>query len=324
MANKKRTRTLAYVRAEFPDSLADTKHLTLEDYLRSTHTVLATGEERTCPLLGKTFVGVRFHDPRIKTPNANGFSFRIATSVEGRNASLLPHDRKKDQVDTPQATPPAETDFMDGDSHVHVQGNHAFYCAYHLRIEGIQSFLRTLFQCASLDKRSQLVKLEHVAANDIVKQVKEEGIGAIGLNASMHKASMYDQKTKRKTEQIFRGIVDPFISFFKDVNDIKDSNKMKGLSTKVEFSIDRRQLKKSNYNPLEIMSGDLVRELSDDNDLDSFYVRTLEGNVIRGSKFMIRKPVALTEDGQTVDCLEAWRELIAFKAELAQHGKITI
>lgn len=310
------------MRAEYERATINSK-MTLEDYLRQAHTVLPTGDDRTCPMLGKTFVGVRFQDQEEVTPSTKGFSFRIATSIEGQKASLLPRDRKKKQVDTPPTQAPTETDFMDGDAHLHVQGNHIFYCAYHLRIESIQIFLRTLFQCASLDERAQSVKLEYVASNDIANQVLSEGIEAIGLNASMYKASQYHHNSRRKTEQIFHGVFSPFMSFFKDPQDIHDANKMSGLSSKIEFVMSKRELKKANYNPLEIMSNEIVHELSDDNDLDSFYIRTLEGNVIRGSKFMIRKSVKIIEDGQTVDCFEAWRELIAFKAELAKNGKIT-
>lgn len=213
---------------------------------------------------------------------------------------------------------------MDGDAHVHVHGDHVFYCGYHLRLESIQAYLRVLFKKASLEERSLFVNLEHVASNDIAKQVEEEGVGAIGLNASMYKASTYNKNTTKLTEKILSGVASNFKSFFSDGNTIKDANKMAGLSANVEFKIDKRTLKGSAYNPLQIISDGIIDELDSQTELDSFYVRTLEGNIIRGSKFLIRQMVNILEDGQTVNCIQAWNSLINFKAGLAKGGKITL
>lgn len=318
-----RGRSLAYVRASYHTSSESINH-TLEDYLRLAYNKLQTVDKRTFSLLGKIFSGNQFDDPQSRNSTTKSFSFRIATSVPGRNASLLPHFKNGKQVGTPQAIPPQGNDFMDGDAHAHVQGNHVFYCGYHLRIESIQAFIRTLFKAAQLDNRSQFVNLEYVAATDIVNQVKQEGIKAIGLSASMYKASTFDSRSESKIERVFSGVANNISPFFKTANSITDANKMDGLSTKIEFAMDGRKLRNTTYNPLEIISEDLLHELADDNDLDSFYVKTLKGNTISGSKFMIRKFVYLNEDGQTVDHIQAWNELISFKAELARNGKITI
>ncbi|HSQ21077.1 MAG TPA: hypothetical protein VLR92_11995, partial [Blastocatellia bacterium] len=166
---EKRDKTLSYRRAEW---LADRpRGTTLESCLRDAHNALKTVEERT--VIRDS--GQCIRSAKKLAPRDGGIFIHLIADTPGEEASVIPKMKRGiEEVDVGTASPPDDSEFMDGDAFLYVRDDHVFLCSTGLRDGAIRVFLYEFFSKAKLGKHATKFDLLKVPKLDKLKMLRTQ------------------------------------------------------------------------------------------------------------------------------------------------------
>lgn len=298
---------------------------TLEQYLRKAFTDLPTIDKRVFKHMDGRIQGMHYQDSH----GTGGLLFQAAGYVPGQAALLVPHAKTKAaNCDSEEANPPPLKSYQDGEVFCLVKGDHVFICISGKRESFADNFIRHMLFKSNQDHLLDLLSIEAIANVQKVKQIKQQGVKSIELNASLYEATLDYESRKAASTNVDRNfkevVVDSILETLKavftdsDNPDLRDIGKKENLNAKIVFSFDGRKKSKGEVGMerLEVAANDLLA----DGDEDGFKIVTGSGHRMTADHVRIREVFQLPSFGSSVIRVDAYEKLEEFCEKLLQSG----
>jgi hypothetical protein len=309
MADKKE-KLLSYRRATWFDDSGGVQEL--ENFIRQMDKKLKTTAAKTV---------VRDSDQEvicadIAETQGGGLLVHMTASTPGEEASLVPTVHAGSTTfEVTTAPAPTNSEFMDGDACLYVNGNDVCICSTNLRDGGIRSVLIELFTKAALSNNTKQFSLLKVADMPKINMINGEGIKEIKLRATLYQAAFNYSRRKLQTQGILSSAARAAKLIFGNENDITNDSlnietviKIDGRS-KAQLSIGQKELNR--------LAVDLVEHQEDD---DKFIIVTNSGNKITQDQMYVNETFSIDSKGKSVDRDSAYLELKKFYGKLKSGG----
>lgn len=305
MPPRKRTKTLALRRAvslnEFRDTVDGAAPSTLQQVIERLHRrpgrrVQINGRTVECRAaqrlsqgwLGLYFVGFTPQDP-------------VAIIQHAQPAMGL-------------ASPPEDTDFLDGELMILVAGSDVVVCRCGLPESIVSYYVESLAPEADLLSENVAFALKKRADVEKLALIEDEGVLRISLNAVAGSAALSEALSPR--EQIGTGVWRE-VKALLGIETAREYRPLEDLFAQVSIKFDKR----IGGRPEQTKITDIARILIENEDDDGgFMIETLTHRKLRGDDVVISKRVGLTDFGKTVAFSEALAEMAAFYGELSEEG----
>ncbi|MCV0371687.1 hypothetical protein [Filomicrobium sp.] len=207
------------------------------------------------------------------------------------------------------ADPPDETEYLDGEMMLLVQGNDVLMCKCGLSESAMLNFVEQVGE--KLGFESEIVRCNLGKRIDIDKMamIKKEGVHRLSMNALAHSVSV-DAAERSTVRRKFAGVI------FDEVRDIlgveaEVPEDAENLKVEVSLTFDKRRGTEIDKRQLQVMAETIL----DDED-GGFAIETLAGRKVRADDILLSKAVMLPAFGKSVRHEDAWERLIEFNQEI--------
>lgn len=188
----KREKSLSYRRCVWLNN--DPSTISLSQCIKQATDKLRTLDDRT---IGRSGQLIKLLSLK---PKSGGFLMHISIETPGESASIVPKIHPvPDEVNVGTASPPPNSEFMDGDAFLYIREDNVCLCSTIIRDGAIAYYLRQLFDKAKIRKDSTQFDLQKVADMDKVQLLSKLGVKEIEIKASLFEASAMYQKRKNQT-----------------------------------------------------------------------------------------------------------------------------
>lgn len=303
-----RIKTMTYRRAQFT---VDGKG-PLEAYLVEAHARRPNIENRTIEDEHQMVLECR----DFKYKAGVGAFLHIAAYTPGEQASVVPRLRGVASGDIKTVAPPADCEFMDGDTMVLVAGNHGIICSSGLHEKHAERYMCRIIEIAGIELHAEKFSLCKTADVNKVALIRSQGVKSISLNASLYSATLDHIERTTVSKKLRAGIADQVLALLRKDQEQIDLEQAENLNVKLTLSFDRRKNGAAfGREKLESLAKKMVEE-----DDDGFMIETLSGESVKSDDIILRKKISLPKFGKTVYCGDAWQEMENYYLELKQGG----
>lgn len=312
MPSVKRPRTLNYRLAEHFIALPTRK--TLETYLEESIQDYPNRGDRRFQTGDDFLDGLAVRH----TDNEGAYIYTVAYT-RGDNANAIKHSGTRTLDIVP---PPANSDFIDGTIAALVSGNHVFFCSEHLREGSIKKFISEFIKKKSSSHGDAYMNasnfnLNRRANENKIRQIREEGIKSIKMNAGLYEAEhQYIQRQRdgalSTQDRILGKAAKEIKALYSQDQRLSDLHENENLFLNVEISFNR---KRKGGDIGQVRAQKIAKEIID-SDQEGFVIETFKGQKITHDEIVLKKNVNLPIHGKSFQYLDAWRELKVFKDEL--------
>ena len=307
---ERRDKTLSYRRAEWVN--ANPASINLAQCIKQATDTLKSIDDRTIVRENGQHVKLL----KIKADRQGGLSLHISIETPGESASVVPTVHATETVDVSTAAPPPNTEFMDGDAFIYINGDHVCLCSTIIRDGAITYFLCELFAKADLRKDATMFALMKVADIDKVKLLNAQGVKEIQLRSTLFEASAHFHKRKNQTAGIIGATAKQIKSVLKKDHDVNNDAIRVILTLRTDGRSRGLQLGEER---IEALAVDLLKNQEHD---DDFIIVTKSGQRIGPHEIYMKATVSIKSIGKSVERDAAWKELSNFYKTLDAIGAL--
>ena len=310
MTDNMRKRTISYLRAQWAYGV--TPSGTLEEILRRALDALPTEDDATRPFLaGKATIKDRKETPR-------GLYLHLVAWADRQRAAAIPHS------DKPLLLVPAgeDWDFLTRNGMVMIHHNECLLVpGFNMRTSSMKNYLIDLVDHAharggSLQEEDCHFGLLAIEDPRKVQQIYDEGgVKDVDLDIGRYALSTHTATLERAGRvRTLVGAITRFIDASTQPGDELAAEEH--LNVRLSVTAGRGGSYRLKYQKLAA----ITRQVRDDGDDGIMIFQTVQGTRVKYGELVLRKSVAITKIGNTVDHEHAWRELYRYLRELKVNG----
>lgn len=305
----KREKSLSYRRCVWLNN--DPSTISLSQCIKQATDKLRTLDDRT---IGRSGQLIKLLSLK---PKSGGFLMHISIETPGESASIVPKIHPvPDEVNVGTASPPPNSEFMDGDAFLYIREDNVCLCSTIIRDGAIAYYLRQLFDKAKIRKDSTQFDLQKVADMDKVQLLSKLGVKEIEIKASLFEASAMYQKRKNQTVGILAAAARHAKFVFGNEHDVNED----ALNVVLAIRVDgRRKGLKLGEKRIKDLAVDLLKHQEH---VDEFTIITKNGQRIGPEEIYIKTTVEIESVGKSVDRDATWKELLNFYKTLESIGAL--
>nr|VFK28857.1 MAG: hypothetical protein BECKMB1821I_GA0114274_100756 [Candidatus Kentron sp. MB]VFK74124.1 MAG: hypothetical protein BECKMB1821H_GA0114242_100155 [Candidatus Kentron sp. MB] len=302
---KQKERKLSYRRVIWPTE----NQTDLEQHLRKVHESFTTTKQRTFSYSEGDIQGAKI----AFEGDAGGLFAHLTSYVHHQPASVVPYPGDAESNETDLHMPPEKHNFSGKEIFFLIEGNDVVLCANNLHENAVTSYIKDILRKAGKENLTTLFSIEPVANVDKLRVLREEGVKAISLGASIYEATLRYEERKTTRMTMLNEAARAFMAHFgKDF----DEKEMENLSVKVEYSF--KPKKKGGELVGERMEAAAIRLVDEDD--DGFKIVTQKENSVSANQLRLGKKVKFSPHGDTIFRSEAWEKLKKYMDELRDDG----
>ena len=319
MPKPPKSRTISYLRADWPGFSFRSLQQVLEEMLKSfrgpsdTQLMLwsGTAKESTMKIMHR----------RIDT---SMILLHIASWTEDEAASIVRHKNRGDNEEADIFPPDGDYDFLNGDGMVLVSNDHCLMMSSGLSQSAMWTYLQKLIQTANEDIKppqdTETLKLIQIADSDIVSGIQREGVKKVHLGVAQYWETFETQEEEILEEQIsFKSLSYAVLNtFFKKDEDRARILNADNVQATLSIKLDGRR---KGLSAEEL--GELVTPvLGDTEEYDDMKLETGKGNIYSHGQIKRQKTVRIETRGKTVRYSRAWEQMVTYFNELSIAGAL--
>lgn len=294
---------MSYLRAAW--SSGAPSNYTLEDALVDTLGRMPAVENTIVPLReGHAAICVRDVTNR-------GLFIHVAAWTDRRPAASVPHVMHQETaVQLGLVSPGADWEYLAGDGHLLVWGNHCIMLPSGLHPKSLERFMQKLLtQARPLRHTYELVA---IADPEMVRRVVSEGVKKIDLHIGQYQASA---SSMGLLPELQGGIISRLFKTELTGDALMEAS---NLNVKLSVAIDGRRRGKITAQELAPLAQQIAEERHD----EYMDLVTAKNYRVKRGDLVFRKSVDLNEHGNTVRRREAWILMDEYLEELSQEGAL--
>ena len=245
----------------------------------------------------------------------------VAAWTDGESASIVPHAVPAAEADLDELAPDAEWDYLDGDGMIFVSDNHCLLMPSGLHPKSIERYMQLLLahardeHDADLPDRLESFQLIPVANDDVVRQLRREGVKKFDLNLSQYLETARDGADEHMTilQRLGRDVLESLLTREEDRRKIEEAD---NVHAKLVITCDTRR---SGIEPADLtpVAGAIADESGDD-----IVIETGTGQRIKRGQVVLKKPVDVATFAKTVHHRDAWDRMALYFDELREGGML--
>lgn len=254
-----------------------------------------------------------------------GVYLHVVAYTRGDNANVVKHSGASGLEVVP---PPPDADYLDGAVAALISGDHVFYCAEHIREGSLKRFIAHFIRKLSAAQNDEYMMASNFNMNRKgneakVRQIRQEGIQSIKLNAGLYEAEhQYVQRQRDGGQSVLTRVLGKTAkelrALYSEDDRLSTLHEHENLMLNVEIKFDRRR-KGGDLGQVRAqkMAGDII-----EGDEDGFVIETFNGQRITHEEIVLKKNVNLPILGKSFQHSDAWRDLKLFREDLVSADMI--
>ena len=244
----------------------------------------------------------------------------IARWTDGEEASVVPHPPGQADADLTTASPPPDTDYLDGDGMVFVSDDNVLMMASGMTARSMERYLRSLLEKAARDRVVATgvddFELIPVADTEVAEQIRRDGVKHIRLGLGTYREAVGGIASYRDGVRArIWGTLSGLLTRDQESELLEASADVVGTLVLTMRRRGRADLDVADMVPL-------AEGVTDSEGDDEVVLETHAGQFVRRGQIIVRKKVDIDAHGKTVSYGQAWDEMVDYLRELARSGQL--
>ncbi|QDC00350.1 hypothetical protein [Mesorhizobium sp. 8] len=207
------------------------------------------------------------------------------------------------------ADPPENTEYLDGEMMLLVQGNDVLMCKCGLSESVFLNYVEQIGMNSGFSHEVSRCTLGKRVNIDKMALIAKEGVHRLTMNAVAHSVSV-DEAERSTIRRRFTGSV---LDELRDILGLEAEvpEEAENIKVEVSLSFDKRHGAELEKRQLQTIAESVL----DEGD-EGFSIETMTGRKVRSNDILLSKTVTMSSFGKSVRHEDAWGFLIEFNAEL--------